>query len=279
VAFHVERRRRSPGAPRCPPEVPDTRCYGHLVVTDTSFRETPLGLGARRSRLRRGLSIVSGGRTEATTENSPPHQGASQGRGRDLVPRSVPALVRVRRAAPLRGARSSCPVPPSRCVPATRHLVADTSRQTLVASAPISPDAARSPSGARARPPASPGEPCDFARQAGPTVLRRTTPLVFRSESWQRSSLFGGVARDAPGREQTTRRRHDSFVATCSVRLRPPRAPLWETWGKHRASGFPKWFQRVPSGSFRRACGETSDFWNAAGGEPRARAASHPRPG
>ena len=44
------------------------------------------------------------------------------------------------------------------------------------------------------------------------------------------------------------------------------RGPLWETWGKQRASGFPQWFRRVPVGRFPRACGETGDFWNAAGG-------------
>ena len=39
---------------------------------------------------------------------------------------------------------------------------------------------------------------------------------------------------------------------------------LWETWGKQRASGFPQLFQWVPTECVGWACGETSDFWNAA---------------
>ena len=265
-------RRQPPPVRQCQrlvrPKCQTPRC-GHLVPRD------PSGPGARRSRLRRGpehrerRSNRGDHRKLPASPGRLTREGAEtwcHGQCRPLSESDAPR--------PLRGARSSCPVP----VPGARHLVADTSRRTLVASAPISPDAARFSVRRSGTPPASPGQPCDFARQAGPTVLRRTTPLVFRSESWQRSSLFGGCPR-CLGREQTTRRPHDSFAATCSVRLRPPRAPLWETWGKHRASGFPEWFQRVPSCSFRRACGETSDFWNAAGGEPRARAASHPRPG
>jgi len=143
------------------------------------------------------------------------------------------------------------------------------------------------------RPPASRSRPpSGLARLKGRvprgTWIRRPASRLLLSAQqglWYFDRIRGTGERSFRGdaatvrREQATSRAPTCPAATCSASLRACQTTLWETWGKHRASGFPEWFPGVPAGRFRCACGETSNFWNAAGGEPHARAAPHPSPG
>ena len=57
-------------------------------------------------------------------------------------------------------------------------------------------------------------------------------------------------ARVSHDRSRQVVNRLPPLAASCSASLRAPQAVLWETWGKHRASGFPEllpgaWRQRV----------------------------------
>ncbi len=189
-AFHVERRRRSPPVhqdahPRC-----QTPRYGHLV-TDTSFRETPRsgsspfkapsGPEHRERRSNRGdHRELPASRGRRTREG--PRPGATVSAGPCPSPtRRAPSEVRVR-AAPF-------PLPGAFQVPDTSLRTPRGGHSLLRHRSRLMPPDLREVLG---HAPREPGGTLRFRSKAGPTVLRRTTPLVFRSESWQRSSRFGG---------------------------------------------------------------------------------------
>ena len=78
----------------------------------------------------------------------------------------------------------------------------------------------------------------DSRPRGNETVGTPTWALAFRLNSWQRTRLLGGAAATNTWRasNKTSARLP---AATCSASLRARDSPLWETWGKQRASRFP----------------------------------------